>query len=264
MADKAGDQTPAAGTAPAGASASGTTAPSGTTGGEVDYKAALETERQARVAAEQARQTAERNYSHLRSAHGRLTTEVGQYRSLYGGLDAGEGAGSMDQGVGTTPANDGGAQDFTVDPMAADVAVIKFRTSVKDLDAKDGDKGPTIAEEVDAILKGENRGDFAAFRRNPTTGKVELDLERTLHSAYKHVKLTRYERAEAKAQEAAAASNAAQNRLRASGFVSGESAAEVAESLDIDNLTSDQMIEKGLVQFDPTDPPRAARKMARK
>jgi len=221
---------------------------------ETELSAALEAERGRTAAAVEQGRGAQRNYDNLRGAYGRQSQQVGTYRDLYGDLDSG---GESNRGHGTVevPGND----DMAPNPTESKLGLIAFRQTHTDLDKREAEGKPSIGEEVDVLLSSENKGEYAAFTRDPATNKVKLDVEKTLRNAYKEVKLGRYERAQAAAQQAKAESDAERSQFRKLGVISGDSSIELPEDLDLENMTPEEMIEKGLVEMDPSDPVKAAR-----
>ena len=228
---------------------------SGPSARETELGAALEAER-GKVADATARASAnQRNYENLRGAYGRQSQQVGAYRSLYGNLDS---DGESNEGSGTVNVP-GNVDDMAPNPTDSKLGLIGFRQTHTDLDKREAEGKPSIAEEVDALLHGESKGDYAAFTRDPASGKVKLDVERTLHNAYKEVKLGRFERAQAAAQQAKSESDAERAKFRKLGVISGDGSVEIPDELDLENMTPEEMVEKGLVQMDPNDPVKAAR-----
>jgi len=253
MADSDKGNTPEGSTdgAQGGDSSKGTNEPSTR---EIELSAALEAER-LKVADATAQASANRrNYDNLRGAYGRQSAQVGQYRELYGDIDGGG-----ESNARPASHDAGSIDDMAPNPTDSKLGLIGFRQTHTDLDSKEKPDGLTIAQEVDGLLAGETKGEFAAFTRDPMTGKVKLDVEKTLRNAYKDVKLQRFERAQAVARQAKAESDTEAAKFRRLGVISGDGSVDVPEDLDLENMTPEEMVEKGLVNMDPDDPVKAAR-----
>lgn len=85
----------------------------------------------------------------------------------------------------------------------------------------------------------------------------------TLKNAYREVRLQQLQRAKAEADAANAAADVQRNRLRIQAGMSGQAATDGQEIIDVSGMTPEQMVEAGLVGFDPTNPPSHVRKLNR-
>jgi len=222
-------------------------------------EAALKAEQEARAAAEARAAQASRNYDNLRGAYGKQSQLVGKYRSAYGDFDAG--AGEVDM-----PRADVVSDQVTIDPNEANIALVKFRQEHTDWNASQGEGKPTISQDIDALLASPRGAEFVAVKV-AANGQVVMDVERTLRAAYREIKLNRYELANAEARKAQEAAEAKTNKMRNAGFVSGGSVVDVAEDLDIANMSADEFAQKVLAPaglIDEKDPVRSQRGLRRR
>ena len=106
--------------------------------------------------------------------------------------------------------------------------------------------------EVNEIINDEVRAqEVAVFDR-----QGNVDYARSLKNAKREVQLARFQALEGKTKEAKSKQKEEQDRQKGLATISGTSASEVEEGIDVDDLTSDQMIEQGLVEQDPSNPIR--------
>lgn len=243
----------------------GTPAPNGTTGEPtVDYRAAAEAATKRAEQAERLAAEHRRNYDNLHSAYGRQSQQVGRYRDLYGEIE------TPNAGSNPSPREEAGGNSlpFTFSQEAADLAIVKFRQETPDwnevsIDPKTNQPGRSLFDEAMAMVNDPSRNsEYIVFRHDPATGKPILDFEGTLRRAYKDAKLTRIESAQAESREAKRALDARRDQMRAAAFVSGEGAAEFAETPDFSKMTSDEIIAKYPELANPDDPPRILRRRA--
>ncbi len=96
---------------------------------------------------------------------------------------------------------------------------------------------PTTVEEV-AVFDREGKADMFKSLSNAQT-RVELQQLRAIKAATEEAKVT-------KASE--------QDRLKGQGHISGVTASAGEEEVNVDDMSSDDMIRAGLVDMDPRDP----------
>lgn len=102
---------------------------------------------------------------------------------------------------------------------------------------------PTKAEEV------------AVFDRN-ADGRAVPNMFKSLQNAQTRVEVAQLRALKAKTEEAKAGKAGEQERLKGQAHISGVSASEGEETVDVSKMTSDDMIRAGMVDMDPRDPVR--------
>ena len=93
-----------------------------------------------------------------------------------------------------------------------------------------------------------------------------IDYQNTLDNAYSRVKLQRYDADRKKAQETARTASTAESQRttnKARGTISGDTTAPPEAPPDVANMTADEMILAGLIDYDKNDPPEIIRKQRR-
>lgn len=237
------ESTDAQGTTPASAStATGTTATAPVTPA-VDLNKVLEDNR------------------NLREQRDRLAGQFGEYRrqvtpklNRAAELEkqiAARGADTTDLDFGeTTTARPSSADADRLSSIESKQAEIDFKLSNPDWNKVIDDKtGKTLWDEMNTILFDDSQmADLAGRTPYATLQNIRREVKNRLY--------------EAREKAAAAASPGAdRNQLRARAALSGQSAGEGQEIVNVDDLTHEQMIEQGLVEFDPHNPPEHARKL---
>lgn len=83
-----------------------------------------------------------------------------------------------------------------------------------------------------------------------------VDYNRSLRNAKREVELEDLRKAKAATEAAKQGNKVEQDRQKGMGTISGTSASEIEEEVDVSRMDSDGMLEAGLVDFDPNDPIR--------
>lgn len=129
-------------------------------------------------------------------------------------------------------------------------AEIRFKQNNPDWnEVVDKQTGRTVWDEVNAIL-------FDDAQAADYAGRTPYLTLKNIHREVQYRRLVAAQKAAADAGQAATDANRAAMRARAA--ISGQSGGGELE-IDIDKLTPQEMIDQGLVEFDPTNPPSHAR-----
>jgi len=83
-----------------------------------------------------------------------------------------------------------------------------------------------------------------------------VDYNRSLRNAKREVELEDLRKAKAATEAAKKDNKVEQDRQKGMGTISGTSASEIEEGIDVEGMTSDDMIDQGLVEQDPSNPIR--------
>jgi len=131
--------------------------------------------------------------------------------------------------------------------MREELALVRLAQKHKDWE----DKWPKVQE---LIHDNQRAAEVAVFDQqgNP-------DFYKSLNNAYTQIQLEELRKVQEASEEARRKQQQEQDRLKRQG-PSGVAASEGEEQIDLDGLTSDQMLEKGLVQGPPNDPIRPLRR----
>lgn len=206
----------------------------------------VETLKQQLAREAEARKKAESNYSQLRSAYNQRDGEIARLRRQ---ATAPAYAQPDDPYVEAPAAPSTDIAEL--DAIRADLAITRFRQETPDWQEH--------WSEVNDILSDPVRVNSVATYRSD--GRV--DYQGTVKRAYSEVKLARLEKLQQEAAAARAAAEQAKQSNRAQAFISGEGAGELPADLDISKMTADEMLAKGLVSFDESDPPEYIRRQRR-
>lgn len=127
-----------------------------------------------------------------------------------------------------------------------EMAVLKFKTDNQDWREK--------WEDIMAVVSDPQEGqEVAAF--SPQNGQA--DYYRTLANAKQRVEIKAAQKAREEAESKLAEIASKQQQINQFAVVSGDSSESPGETIDLSNLSSDEMLDKGLVpDMDPNDPIR--------
>ena len=104
--------------------------------------------------------------------------------------------------------------------------------------------------EVDALINDPAKAPDIAV--NDRFGNI--DYARSYQNAKTQIELVKLRAAQAATEDAKQGQKTEQDRQKGQATISGSSASEVDEGVDVGPMTSDEMIEAGLVDMDPRDP----------
>jgi len=223
--------------------------PEGTTGEPTP--SAKEKELEAKLATETAaRQQSDTRYAHLRQLQSRQATELAGYRGRdqVGGdvRDPGDPHGPNGQGLQPQGEPAPRAQTLEEVDAQADVAMIKFRQEV-----------PAWADYWEDIMK--ITSDPLRAPAVASYGKKgQLDVYRSLHNAYRDVRLARLDAAKKDTEAARIKLEEKQAATRRDSFISGGGTAEAPQSFsleDVEKMTYQEAIAAGIVPVSQKDPP---------
>ena len=144
------------------------------------------------------------------------------------------------------------SEDDRLAAIESDQAEIKFKQNTPDWnEVVDKQTGRTVWDEMNTIL-------FDDAQAAELAGRTPYLTLRNIHREVQYRRLVAAQKA---AAVAAPSADEQRRALRARAAMSGQAAGEGQEIVDVDSLTPEQMIEQGLVDFDPHNPPEHARKM---
>ena len=112
------------------------------------------------------------------------------------------------------------------------------------------ENNPDYWEDVNAIINDEVRAkDVAVWDQ-----QGNVDYGRSLKNAKREVELNRFRALQEKTDDAKKGQKEEQDRQKGMATISGTGVSEVEEEVDVSKMTSDEMIDAGMVDMDPRDP----------
>lgn len=161
--------------------------------------------------------------------------------------------------AGSDPNSDPGSRDdrrVRMDPyFEQELALVKFRQLNSDWN--------DYWTEMEPILQDQHKAaPYVVQRADPETGEAIVDYYASLQNLRDKLELERLRKRRTEFDEARRGNEQRREDMRRQATISGGGSAPLGETVNLDDLSPEDMVEKGLLNdfIDPNDPPRGRRR----